>query len=178
MDIHTLKDSLCKANLCESGAFLLEEHDGAATLKKVTVCDIPVGSLVIKMDNKVKFEKFLKDQWGFNKHCDYLIVTEDKMVFIELKSKTDVCEKLIDDCQSKFKSDNCMLTYADKIFNEILAKNTFFDKREPHYVLLYQASSMAKSPTIFTSLTPNKTPDTFRKISVANEGTISFFRTI
>lgn len=179
MDVQTLKNSLCNVKQCESDMYVLEEKDKSASLRRVTMCDIPIGSLVIRMDNKVHFNNFLKDKWGFNKHSDYLIVTEDKLVFVELKSRTEISNKLQDECLSKFKSDNCTLTYADKIFQELLSKNSFFESREPHYVLLYQAPSIMKVPTTMTLASqPNATPSTFRAIPVLNEGTISFYRTI
>lgn len=180
MDIQTLKKSLCNVNQCDSGIFLLEEKDRSATLKKVSLCDVPKGALVVRMDNKVGFHHFLKDQksWGFNKHSDYLVITQDKLVFIELKSKKEVGQGLTDECQQKFASDGCTLYYADKIFEMLLHKNSFFDNREPHYVLLFQAPSIAKTSTSVETMSPNTTPDNFRPIPVSNEGTISFFKTI
>ena len=76
MDVQTLKNSLCNVKQCESDMYVLEEKDKSASLRRVTMCDIPIGSLVIRMDNKVHFNNFLKDKWGFNKHSDYLIVTD------------------------------------------------------------------------------------------------------
>jgi len=177
MDILTLKNSLCNVNQCTSGTFLLEETDQSATLRKVSLCDIPCDSLIVKMD-KIKFNNFLKDQWGFNKHSDYLIITNDKLVFIEMKSKTEVSQKLRDDCQQKFTSDGCTMNYADTIFKLMLSKNSFFVNKEPHYVLLFQSPSIAKTPTAVGTELPNTTPNSFRQISVCNEGTISFYRTI
>lgn len=179
MDIRTLEKSLYTVKKCTSGMFLLEEPDKSATLKKIHMCDIPNGALIVKMD-KTKFNNFLKDQktWGFNKHSDYLIITNDKIVFVELKSKTDVGTTLKDECIQKFKSDKCTINFADKIFEEMLSKNPFFSNKKQHYVLLYQAPSISKQPTISTIAIPNITPDTFRPIPVQNEGTISFNKTI
>lgn len=180
MDILTLKDSLCNAVFCNSGEFLLEEKDKHATLKKVTLCNIPNGSLIIRMGNNVKFSNFLKDQrtWGYNKHSDYLIITNDKIVFIEMKSKKEVNQELIEDCIQKFTSDKCVIYYADYIFQEMLLKKTFFNIREHHYVLLYQNLSIAKTLTSIGAELPNITPSTFRRIPISNEGIVSFFRTI
>ncbi len=180
MDILTLKDSLCNVNSCNSGSAILEERDNNASLKRITICDIPNGALIVKMDNHVRFSNFIRDQkaWGFNKHSDYLIITNDKIVFIEMKSKKDINQDLIDDCEQKFTSDNCTMHYADSIFREMLSKQSFFDKREPHYVLLYQNPSITKTLTALVKLMPNTTPKAFRRIPISNEGTISFFRTI
>mgnify|MGYP007067619510 CR=1 FL=1 len=179
MDMAMLKKSLCTVVLCTSDTYTLEETDKNATLKNVYMCDIPNGSLIVKMD-KIRFNNFLKDQkvWGFNKHSDFLIITDDKLVFIELKSRTEVGKELRNECVQKFASDKCTVNYADNIFKEILAKNPFFASREPHFVLLYQAPSILKHPTTLGAEFPNLTPDTFRQIPVQNNGTISFNKTI
>ena len=178
MDILTLKNSLCTVEQC-TGTYLLKETGKDAILNKVYLCDIPCDSLIVKMDN-IKFDKFFKAQngWGFNKHCDYLIVTDDKLVFIQMKSKKEIDQTLITECIQKFSSDECTINYADLIFQKMLSKNSFFDKRETHYILLYQGTSIAKTPTTQGVIISNTTPNTFRAIPVANESTISFNRTI
>ena len=178
MDLNTLKKSVCNGNNCTDGHFILIESDPNATLREVTMCDIPQNALIIKMDNKIKFNNFLKDQWGFNKHSDFLIVTDDKLVFIEIKSITEVNQKLEDECQKKFLSDECTVNYADIIFQKMLSKNTFFDKREPHYVLLFQSPSIAKTTTTVPTTASNTSPYTFRKVAVSNGSTISYHRMI
>lgn len=178
MDLQTLKSSVCKGSTCKEGCYTLEESDRSATLRKIVICDLPQEALIIKMDNKVRFNNFLKDQWGFNKHSDFLIVTDDKLVFIEMKSKTEVCQELEEDCQKKFLSDECTINYADTIFQKMLSKNAFFNKRETHYVLFYQSPSVAKTPTAIGEEEPNISPNSFRKIPVSNEGIISFNKTI
>lgn len=180
MDKATLKKSLCNCNDCSAGSFILEEKEDDATLRAVTLCDIPKGALVVKMD-KIRFNNFLidKKEIGFNKHSDYIIVTDDKVVFIEMKSKKEVNQELTDECRTKFMSDGCSLDYADSIFQRLLNKNSFFANREFHYVLFYQTVSMAKTPTAHdNNLSPNMTPDTLRPIPVVNQGVVSFFRTI
>lgn len=179
MDIVTLKHSICKVAECDSGNYLLEETDPHATLRQVNICDIPTGSLIIKMDG-TKFSNLLIDKkaWGFNKHSDYLIVTDIDLVFIEMKSRKDVNEELVEECRQKFTSDNCSISYADKIFQELLSKNAFFKQRSPHYVLLYQGPSIIKDPTEYAKEPPNNTPATFRKIAIQDSSTLSFKRTI
>lgn len=180
MDIQTLKGSLCNVDPCMSGSVILEERDNSATLKKITICDIPNDALIVKMDNNVRFSNFLRDQkaWGFNKHSDYLIITNDKIVFIEMKSREEVNQELINDCERKFTSDNCTMLYADSIFRELLSKQSFFDKREPHYVLLYQNPSVTKTLTTLEKVLPNTTPKSFRKIPISNDGIVSYYRTV
>lgn len=179
MDIVTLKRSICKVSECNSGNYLLEETDPHATLRRINICDIPTGSLIIKMDG-IRFSNLLIDNkaWGFNKHSDYLIVTDVDLVFIEIKSRKDVSQELVEECRQKFTSDNCSISYADKIFQELLSKNAFFEKRSTHYVLLYQGPSIIKDSTVYTKEPPNNTPVTFRKIAIQDDSTLSFNRTI
>ncbi len=180
MDILTLKRYLCNVfQSDDSGIIKLKEESKDATLKLVYICDVPFGSLIIKMD-KIRFEKFLNDnqKLGFNKHSDYLIVTEDKLVFIEMKSKREVNHDLVTECINKFSSDNCVLEYADAIFQTMLTKEAFFEKKETHYVLLYQNPSISKTTIALETECPNNIPKAFRKIPISNEGTVSFYRTI
>lgn len=179
MDKATLKNSLCNCEECSSGSFVLNEKERDATLREVTICDIPIGALIIKMED-AEFNGFLKPnkQWGYNKHSECVIVTDNKMIFIEMKSQYKVNEKLKDECWKKFTSDCCVINYVDDVFLRMLKKNHFFDTKETHFVLLYQTLSMAKTPIVAGSLSSNLTPDTFRLIPVVNGGTISFNRTI
>lgn len=179
MDIQTLKNSLCNGHECTTGYFILKESGDNATLTEITMCDIPLNSLIIKMD-KVKFHNLLKDDktWGFNKHSDYLIVTNDKLVFIEMKSKKSVNTELEEECNKKFSSDSCSINYADEIFVRLLSKNYFFSNKESHYVLFYQSTSINKIGFSNDIKLSNKTPETFRKIGVENGATVSYNRVI
>lgn len=175
MDIHTLANSLCDGKMCTSNTYVLKEKDRDATLNKVTICDIPENTLFIKMD-PIRFNKFFIDnkEWGFNKHSDYLIVTQDRLVFIEMKSRKNVNAELEEECRKKFTSDYCTINYADNIFVDLLSKKSFFNNKEIHYVLLYQSNSIVKEDFANHQKTPNNTPETFRKIPVCNEGIISY----
>lgn len=181
MDIQTLKKSLCKGEECLTGTYTLKENGDKATLTNVTMCDIPLNALIVKMDG-IKFEKFFNNKiikdWGFNKHSDYLIITRDRLVFIEMKSTKDVSEKLEEECFKKFASDSCTINYADEIFMNLLSKNPIFRERELHYVLLFQSTSINKNEFSKTTQSPNKTPKTFRKIGISNKDTISYNRMI
>ena len=181
MDRATLKQSLCNCKECVNGSYLLKETDSSATLTDVTMCDIPANALIVKMDKKVRFSNFFQDkkEWGYNKHSDYLIVTDDKLLFVEMKSKKMVDQSLRDECNQKFSSDECVIAHADNIIEKMMRKTSFFNKREAHFVLLFEAPSMAKTPTTLTGvLPPNLTPSTFRSIQVPNGGTISFNKAI
>ncbi len=174
MDINTLKDSFSNLqNEDNSGEFKLKESGKDATLKEVTLINIPNDSLIVKMDG-VKFDKLFIDKWGFNKHSDYMVITNDKVIFIEMKSKSEFDDKLGEECRKKFTSDKSVMDYADSIFENILSKNSFFRQKEFHYVLLYQSLSINKTPTIKQPNNSNTEPNNFRKIAISNEGVIDY----
>lgn len=182
MDFDTLKKSLSSyGNVCSLGQYVMRETGSDATLKEVTIRDIPENSLVIKMD-KIKFTNLFNSNviksWGFNKHSDYLIVTQDRLVFVEMKSRTSVNSELEEKCRKKFLSDSCTINYADDIFIKLLSKNSFFNNKKTHYVLLYQSVSVNKKNFLNLSQPSNNTPETFRKIAVCNEAIISYNRVI
>lgn len=160
------------------GSYTLEETGKDATLRKIHLIDIPNNAIIVKMDD-VKFHKFLKPnkELGYNKHSDYMLVVNDKIVFFELKSKTDVNESLNEECITKFCSDLCVTKYSDCIFDILLNEGTFFSEKNIHYVLLYQLPTATKT-TSFTVLPSNSNPKEYRRIQVANDSVLSYFRAI
>lgn len=180
MDIQNLRLSVCNCQQCPAGSALLRETGRDATLTNITICDLPANALVIKMD-KTRFNGFLLDkkEWGYNKHSDYLIVTDDKLVFVEMKSRKLVGKSLSDDCVKKFTSDDCTVKHADNIIEKMMLKNAFFNRRVQHFVLFYETTSISKTLTTMSCTPrPNNTPLTFRPIAVNNGATISYRRTI
>ena len=178
MDINTLKSSFSDLKYKDnSGVFKLKESGKDATLKEVTLINIPNDSLIVKMDD-VKFHNLFIDKWGFNKHSDYMVITDDKIIFIEMKSKSKFDDKLKEECQKKFASDKSTMDYADSIFENLLLKNSFFRQKEFHYVLLYQSMPINKTPTINQPNNSNTEPNNFRKIAISNEGVIDYKKII
>lgn len=180
MDINTLQSSLCNVQECSENATLIET-DNSATLRKITICNVPQGSILIKMD-EAKFNNFFKGlkEWGYNRHCDYALVTDQDIYFFEMKSQNSINQNLLESCKTKFLSDQCVIKYADTIFDILLNKERFFEKRKQHFVLFYQANSLNKTSTF-----PHKqkqstggSPTNFQKIPIANEGIVSLDRII
>lgn len=174
MNKEYLKKSLCNATICSQETTLME-NDASATLKEVRIVDLPPNTLVIKMD-KANFDGWIKNNlgWGFNKHCDYALVTDSEVIFVELKSKNELTDNMRNDCEKKFQSDICTIEYADAIFANLLSKNKFFINRKKHYVVFYQALSVSKTPTQTKDKKANNSPETFRPIAIQNQGTIRF----
>lgn len=172
MNKNILKSSLCSVAVC-SQETILKETGAEATLREVKIVNLPQETLVIKMDS-VRFHGLFKDKWGFNKHCDYALVTDSEVVFVELKSRNELTDNMRNDCEKKFQSDICTIEYADAIFANLLSKNKFFINRKKHYVVFYQALSVSKTPTQTKDKKANNSPETFRPIAIQNQGTIRF----
>ncbi|WP_195344747.1 hypothetical protein [Bacteroides xylanisolvens] len=173
MDKNSLQLALSNAQ-CHSNMVQLTEDDPQATLSEINIIDLPDNSIVKKKMDKSKVDNFFipNREWGYNKHSDYVIITDDHIVLIEIKSRTEVKNDLEHECIQKFSSDLCLLKYADNVFDLMLGKNIFFGSKTIHYVLLYQAPSINKATTM--KMEDNTAPSRFRKISVSNASTISF----
>ncbi|MDE5874208.1 MAG: hypothetical protein K2H15_01070, partial [Muribaculaceae bacterium] len=69
--------------------FICEEKDKGAKLNRITIINIPTDSIALKLEH-ISMEgltaKSIVKKLGYNQHCDYVIVTPDKCVFIEMKS--------------------------------------------------------------------------------------------
>lgn len=180
MDRPTLKKSFCKVVDPVGNEVTLIENDKQATLRTVTVHNLPADSFAVKLDG-ISVDNLFKSTSikGFNRHGDYLIVTSSELIVVEMKSQKNLKDKLLLDCQMKFKSDYCMFDYCDSIFARILTKNPFFKGKPIYFVLLYQGAPIAMSPTSAKPAPKNPQhtdPEKFSKIPVANGARISFQR--
>ena len=63
---------------------LEEEYQGNKKRYKITLKNVPQGSLLIKTDKFPDPKKILQE--GFRKRADYVLITEKRIIFIELKS--------------------------------------------------------------------------------------------
>ena len=162
--------------VCRS-PYELVESAPSATLKKVYVCNIPKDTVVLRMDN-IKVFNFIAESMklGYNKHCDYALITDTHVVFVELKSQKNLNDKLKEECIKKFSADLCVLDYADAVFRIMASKNSYFDKMEKRYVLLYQALPIPKISITNQNqqITTNDNPNNFRSLKVVNESRLDF----
>ena len=178
MDRQTLRKALCATFPSSGGEVVLRETDKGATLREITVHGLPAEAYAVKLDgikvHKLFFDKIIGD---FNKHGDYLIVTDRDMIVVEMKSQKEISEKLLDECKRKFKSDCCIFDYCDSVFFRILKKNPFFKGKPIYFVLLYQGAPIAISPT---SAKPSENPpkhtdpEEFLRIPVADNARVNF----
>lgn len=171
MDKNTLKSRFSNVVLVSDGELHLLENGDDATLREVIVSGLPDDAFAVKIDPiKVQNLFSCSGEWAYNKHGDYLIVTEDDLIVIEMKSRTDLTDKVVDDVRLKFRSDTCMLDYCDAVFRIMLEKKPFFALRHTCFVLFYQKLPLQKTTTVPNlGLVPGHvTPDAFARIQVAN----------
>lgn len=180
MDKQTLRKALCATFTSADGEVILKETDSGATLREVTIHGLPSDSYAVKLDNIKVSNLFINKKIGsFNKHGDYLIVTDREMIVVEMKSQKELSEKLLDECKRKFKSDCCIFDYCDSVFFRILKKNPFFKGKPIYFVLLYQGAPIAISPTSAkpSGAPPRHTdPEDFLRIPVADKDRVNFNR--
>ena len=182
MDKLTLGKRFCDVTRCVGGEIVLVENGYRSTLREVTVFGLPADAYAVKLD-PIKVDKLFNcvKEWGFNKHGDYLIVTDNELVVVEMKSRSDVDEELAHECELKFKSDACIFEYCDIVFDRMVGKNPFFKGRTIYYVLFYQGPTAEKRPV---SARPSEkppthnTPERFARIAVSNKGRVSFGRMV
>ncbi len=158
------------------------EYDAKAKLQEVTIVNVPNDSIVLKLEhiamNGLVRKAGIEKEWGFNQHSDFVIVTPDKCVFIEMKSNPKL-DNIKKETIIKFISDVCLMNYSDNIFTNLCQKNPFFMNRDLHFVLFHAAPPIAKVPVSFTppglsSPKPNSIPSAFRPFSLENKSKINF----
>jgi hypothetical protein len=160
--------------------FTLTEKKAQAELKSVKLINLPANIIILQPDklqiNSIFVQKKENELTKATHRCDYLIITDKELVFIELKSyrNTDQSDSKKLQCTNKFKATNCLLKYIDSILNDLLDKQNFFVKLDQFYVVFYQSPSINKQPT-FDNI-QNTTPDKPKYIGVKNTDEVYFRR--
>lgn len=174
-----LSVGLANAERCNPGisSFDCVESDKNAVLKKVTVVNMPEDTLVLKLEHigleGIVRDKSIPKKWGYNQHSDYVFITADKCIFIEMKSNPKLMN-VKEEVRKKFISDNCLVGYFDSIFENLLSKNIFFGKRSFHYVLFHGAFPMSKPNFNPIDFVANDSPNSFRSFSLVDGSKIKF----
>jgi len=134
----------------------LIEKDKGAKLREVTLTNLPIESIVLKLD-KTPIHRVFKGK-GPNKRCDYLILTKlidkDIALFIEMKS-TNYDE---DDCLAKFKGTECLMNYCNSVLYKFYNKKNVISKFDNRFVIFYK-TSINKHLTRQKRIAKNDTPE-------------------
>ncbi len=154
----------------------LIEPEPNAFLRSIRIKNLPNDSALLKCD-KMKINNVFKDcSRGQNKRCDYILISNNTVYFIELKSAEESETKYFDDCIKKFKGVLCITDYIDSVMVNFYKKDKFFSPLQKKYILLFLSPSINKKPTSLRSCHENRPihnePDKFLPLPVKNESTI------
>lgn len=171
---HNYLKSIINQGLVESIAHnkaSLKENAKDAELKLVKVANIPAGTVLLRTD-KIDTQTLFESEKGENKRCDYLLVTDQKLFFIELKTNSKASEKYRDECIMKFNAVDCLSDYIDSVLERIHKKSKFFHNLEKRYILFYKAPPITKTTTTKEKQESNVTAEKMLAVPIQNEGEI------
>lgn len=135
----------------------LKESGRDAKLKRVDIYDIPIDSVLLKIDKSKPPITLFKTGKGQRKRCDYILFTEMNgvkyMLFIELKSKK-VKKHL-----KQFKGSECIIDYCDATLNRFYNQNNLLQTYEKRFVLFYKFSINKKKTRPQKPTIKNDTPE-------------------
>lgn len=151
----------------------LKELAPDAKLKHVDLYDLPVESMLLKLDLSSPPNSLFKGTKGECKRCDYLLITHfnDRkiLLFIEMKSRSFKEGDVV----KHFKASECITDYAASVLKRFFSLSSFFDDYEKRFVVFY------KRPVAKSHLRPsnggnrNKTPETMLKYPSPHAPTLS-----
>jgi hypothetical protein len=156
----------------------LVETDKSAKLKLVQISNIPIDSTLIKGEDTQIKNFFRNIGRGHNMRCDYLLVANNTIFFIELKTNADAPVTLADQCINKFKAAKCVVEYFNNVLFEF-NKLSFFNQKEKRFVLFHLAPSINKTTTSLrpltnTTLNLNDRPEHFKSFPITNGAVVDF----
>jgi hypothetical protein len=183
MPINTLK-SLLNSSIIEYyndtgglAKYPLRETDKSATLKTVNLVNVPTDSIFLQLDNIDTATLFIgKKSNGLyeNTRCDYLIIEDDNIYFIELKSHENAPVKKKSECIGKFSASLCLIKYVDEVISVVRKQTKIFEHKNIYYILMYQNIPIDKTATSLKPKQSHVVPDKFLSIPVANNGDLYF----
>ena len=151
----------------------LIEKERQAKLKLVKILNVPNDSTLIKGEDTQVKNYFNNTVRGNNMRCDYILIANNTIFYIELKTNSEASTILANDCIKKFKATKCIIDYFDSILLEF-NNRSFFNEKEKRFVLFHLSPSINKTTT---SLKPkeeypaivNNIPENFKFFFVRNE---------
>lgn len=124
----------------------LKETAPDAELKLIKIRNIPENSVLLGMD-KVKSDTLFQKGKGQNMRCDYLLISNAKAYFIELKTSSKAETRYKDDCVMKFKAVDCLTVYIDSVLDKFYNRDVLFSALEKRYIMFYKSPSINKQTT-------------------------------
>lgn len=157
--------------------YSLCETDKSATLKIVHLLNIPSDCIILQLDTistNSLFNGIAANSQYENSRCDYLIVTNTDIYFIELKSHKNAPTKRRSECIGKFRASLCLTKYIDEVISIVRQKQKVFASKNAYYVLIYQNTPIDKTITSLKPKSQPTSPDKFLEIPVANNSDLYF----
>jgi hypothetical protein len=178
MPSRTLKEILNQGRIgkIKDNIAFLEESSKDAELNNIKINGLKNNYLLLKMD-KVDTQTLYLSKKGENMRCDYLLVTDNIVYFIEIKSnkKSDTIYK--EESIKKFRAVECILDYIDSVLLKFYNIQNYFKELEKRYILFYLGQPIQFQPSLskkieIESKTKNDKPENMKKYSVQNASII------
>ena len=154
-------DKLIKSESGQYGKPCIKlEEEAKDNSYSITIIQVPENATAIKTDSFPDLQDFFNcsSETGQCKRADFAIITDDKLIFIELsttkKTKTEVVQQL--------KGSQCVIEYCQSIGDKFYKTPSFLKDCDSYFVSIYNIGANKKASI---TLAKNNTPDKFRKIS-------------
>ncbi len=116
----------------------LQESGMEASLKRVDICDVPDGTLILNLDKYEQPKSLFKGKQGERQRCDYVLITalenQPFLIFIELKSKTLKNSEI----ERQFKGAECVMDYCDAALDRFHGQNGLLRQCQKRFVVFYR----------------------------------------
>jgi len=136
------------------------EEDTKGNSYSITIAQVPENATAIKTDSFPNLQDFFNcsSETGQCKCADFAIITDDKLIFIELSTANKLEKKVV----RQLKGAQCVLEYCQSIGDKFYNNDSFLEGRHSYFVSIAKIGANKKGKR-----TPakNNTPDEFRKIS-------------
>jgi hypothetical protein len=157
---------------------ILEEKSNKKNdeLQKFKIDCKPIDFKMIKSDKIIVNNLFKGKGKGQKKHCDYLLITNSKVFFIELKTSLVVDNTDdIDSVIKQFKGPLCITDYIDSVLFHFYEKNKFFENVKKRYIVFCKNLPISKITTNLKELRDesNDKPNKYKIIEVDNDGVVA-----
>ncbi len=126
----------------------------------VTIAQVPENTVAIKTDGFPDLKGFFQcsSETGQCKRADFVIITDDKLIFIELST----AKKLKKEVVQQLKGGQCVVEYCQSIGRKFYDNASFLKNRDACFVSIYEIGVNKKSQRI---LPKNNSLNHFLKIS-------------
>ena len=130
----------------QSNAPLILKERDRSNPYEIELKGVPIGSLLLKIDNFDSPRRFLVNKNGLHKRADFALINKDKIIFIELKSGKFNTKEI----KRQFYGGKCVIDYCASIGKHFFNDPNFLVPaiQSQYCVLLFKnRNSIKKRPT-------------------------------